>query len=59
MDFEIDLEWPTKIHNPYGFFMDFIFIWIVNFYDWIWIEDSEEHGLWIGYGFVFKSILTH
>ena len=56
----------NKIHNPYGFFMDFL--WILNplmdygfSMEWIWIYDSEEHGLWNGYGFGFgfKSIRTH
>ena len=42
MDFEMDMEWPTKIHNPYGFkihmdygfFMDFQSksVWIMEFY---------------------------
>ena len=39
MDFEMDMEWPTKIHMDYGFFMDFQSksLWIMDF-------------LWIFYG---------
>ena len=36
----MDMEWPTKINNPYGFFMDFLWIFNLNLY-----------GLWIFYGF--------
>ena len=34
----MDMEWPTKIHMDYGFFMDLKSIWIMDF-------------LWNGYGF--------
>ena len=48
------LEWPTIIHNPYGFeihmdygfFMDLKSIWIMAF---LWIRNP--YGLWIFYGF--------
>ena len=36
MDYEMDMEWSTKIHNPYGLwifhgfkiYMDYGFLWI-------------------------------
>ena len=48
MDFEMDMEWPTKIHNPYGFK---IHMYYGFFMDFLWISNLNPYGLWILYGF--------
>ena len=58
----MDMEWPTKIHNPYGlwifygFFMNFQSksVWIM---DLLWIFNLNPYGLCIFMD--FKSIMDY
>ena len=68
MDFTMDLELPTKSHNPYGllifygskihmnygFFMYLKSILIMDFYGM-----DMDLGFWNEYGFGFKFIRIH
>ena len=48
MDFEMDMEWPTKIHNPYGLWIFYGFsIEIRMDYGILWIFNLNPYGLWI------------
>ena len=66
MDFPMDMEWPTKIHNPYGFkiLMDYGFYGFKIHIDYgffmdlksIWIMDFHGFKIHMNYGFFMEWI---